>query len=123
MILSDYEDLFKYHKKNKSDITIVCAEKNISVPFGVVEKNDDNTIKELKEKPEFSFLTIVGLYVFEPDVLKDIKKNERIDMPDLIEREIEKGKKVSVYSINENSWLDMGQLPELEKMRERIYGE
>ena len=33
------------------------------------------------------------------------------------------GKKVGVYPINENTWMDMGQLPELEKMRLKLYGE
>ena len=33
------------------------------------------------------------------------------------------GKKVAVFPVSENDWMDMGQLPELEKMRKKLYGE
>ena len=33
------------------------------------------------------------------------------------------GKKIGVYVIDEDEWLDMGVMPELEKMRIRLYGE
>ena len=42
---------------------------------------------------------------------------------DVIAMEQGKGKKVAVYPISENEWLDMGQLPELEQMRKKLYGE
>ena len=35
----------------------------------------------------------------------------------------EKGKKVAVFPVSENDWMDMGQLPELEKMRVKLFGE
>lgn len=34
-----------------------------------------------------------------------------------------KSKKVAIYPISENDWMDMGQLSELERMRIKIYGE
>ena len=63
------------------------------------------------------------MYVVEPGVLKDLKKNEKIDFPDFIRIEKEKGKKIGVYSLPEDEWLDMGVMSELEKMRIRLYGE
>ena len=63
------------------------------------------------------------MYVIEPAVLKDIKKNTRIDFPDIIKMEKEKGRKIGVYSVEEDDWLDMGVMSELEKMRIRLYGE
>ena len=33
---------------------------------------------------------------------------------------MEKGKKVGVYPIGEEAWLDMGQIDELEKMKIRL---
>ena len=63
------------------------------------------------------------MYIVEPTVLKDLKKDEKIDFPDIIKREKEKGKKIGVYTVEEEDWLDMGQMSELEKMRIRLYGE
>ena len=41
---------------------------------------------------------------------------------DVMERYRLAGEKVGVYVIEEDAWMDMGQLEELEKMRERLGG-
>ena len=41
---------------------------------------------------------------------------------EIIQMQIDKGRKAAVYPVSESEWLDMGQLSELEKMRERLYG-
>ena len=38
-------------------------------------------------------------------------------------KQLAKGRKVAVYPVSENEWLDMGQLEELERMRGKLYGE
>lgn len=123
LILEDYDKILKFHKKNKNDITMVCASKNITIPYGVVNVDDRNALTSIDEKPEFSFLTNTAMYVVEPEMLKDLKKNERIDFPDFIKKEKDKGKKIGVYGLPEDEWLDMGVMSELEKMRIRLYGE
>jgi len=35
---------------------------------------------------------------------------------------MEEGKKIGVYPVSEDSWLDMGQINELEKMKARLGG-
>ena len=122
LILTDYGDIVEFHKKNKNDITMICAEKKVVIPYGIVNKEKD-VLSSIEEKPEFSFLTNTAMYVVEPSVLKDMKKNTRIDFPDFIKEEKEKGKKIGVYTVKEDDWLDMGQMSELEKMRIRLYGE
>ena len=46
-----------------------------------------------------------------------------VDFPDIVEMEKNKGKRVAVFPVSENDWMDMGQLNELEKMRLKLYGE
>ena len=99
-----------------------CAEKKITIPYGIV-KTEDGVLDSIKEKPEFSFLTNTGMYIVEPEILEDMEEGKRIDFPDVIRMEKEKGRKVGVFSIEEEEWLDMGQMSELEKMRIRLYGE
>ena len=122
LLLADYGDILKYHRKNKNDITVVSAQKKITVPYGIINVDKNNMLESITEKPEFSFLTNTAMYVIEPEILKDIKK-KKTDFPEIIKMEVEKGRKVGVYSIDENDWLDMGQMSELEKMRVRLYGE
>lgn len=123
LILADYSDVLKFHRKNGNDITMVCAKKKITIPYGIVNKNEKNALESIEEKPEYSFLTNTAMYVVEPSILKDIQKNTRYDFPDIIKMEKEKGRKIGVYTIEEDDWLDMGQMSELEKMRIRLYGE
>ena len=53
-------------------------------------------------------------------MLDDIENMVPIGFPDVIEKCRQLGKKVAVYPVSENEWLDMGQMPELEKMRSRL---
>ena len=123
LILADYSDIVNFHKKHKNDITMICAKKKVAIPYGVVNTDEENRLVSIEEKPELSFLTNTAMYVVEPSVLKDMKKNEKVDFPDFIKAEKEIGKKIGVYTVEEDEWLDMGQMPELEKMRIRLYGE
>ena len=123
LLLEDYEKILKYHKKNKNDITMICASKNFAIPYGIVDLDEKGNYQSIKEKPNYSFLTNTAIYVVEPTVLKDIKKNTKIDFPDIVNMEKEKGRKIGVYVVDDSNWLDMGVMPELEKMRKRLYGE
>lgn len=120
---SNYAEILKFHKENRNVITMVCAYKNFNIPYGVVEIGKDGVIQEMKEKPLISYLTNTGIYVVEPEVLDDIQDNVSIGFPDIIEFERSKGKKTAVYPVRGNDWMDMGQFPELEKMRNRLSGE
>lgn len=123
LLTANYESMLKYHKDNRNVITMICAYKNINIPYGVVEMGENGIIESMKEKPLFSFLTNTGIYIVEPVVLDDMVEGESIDFPDIVERQKNKGRKVAVFPISENDWMDMGQLPGLEKMRVRMYGE
>ena len=123
LLTANYESMVKFHRENGNVITMVCAYKNMNIPYGVVEMGVNGTIKEMREKPLISFLTNTGIYIVEPEVIDDIEDGVSIGFPEIVEREREKGKKVAVFPVSENDWMDMGQLPELEKMRLKLYGE
>lgn len=123
LLTANYENIVKFHKENGNVITLICAYKNMNIPYGVVEIGSNGCIEQMKEKPLMSFLSNTGIYIVEPEVIDDIEDNEVIGFPDIIMREKQKGKKVAAFPVSENDWMDMGQLPELEEMRIRLYGE
>lgn len=123
LLTANYESMLKFHKDNGNVITMICAYKNMNIPYGVVEMGANGSIEEMKEKPLLSFLTNTGIYIVEPEVIDDVADNESIGFPDIIAREKQKGNKVAVFPVGENDWMDMGQLPELEKMRTKLFGE
>lgn len=122
LLQTNYESLLKFHRENANVITMVCAHKNVSIPYGVVEMGQNGRIEAMREKPHLSFLTNTGMYIVEPEVLDDIEDGVAVGFPDVVERQRQKGRKVAVYPVGESEWMDMGQLPELEKMRQRLCG-
>ena len=102
---------------------MVCAYKNFSIPYGVIEMGVNGKIINMKEKPLVSFLTNTGIYIVEPQVLDDIEDRVAIGFPDIVEKQRQQGRKVAVFPVSESEWMDMGQLNELETMRKKLYGE
>lgn len=120
LIDANYSDILKHHKKNNNKITVVTSLKNYKIPYGVVELSSNGDIINTLEKPDYNFLVNTGMYVLEPDVLDDIPKNKFFNITNLIDDYIKVGNKVGTYPVTENSWLDMGEFKEMERMIERI---
>lgn len=123
LIEEDYEKIYEYHKKEKNLITMICSLKNIKIPYGVIEIGKNGEIDSMREKPQISFFTNTGCYIVESKVIEELKEEESIGFPDIIERYKNAGEKIGVYPISENAWMDMGQLDEMEEMRKRLYGD
>jgi dTDP-glucose pyrophosphorylase len=116
----DYGDIYEYHKAHHNLITMICAYKHYTVPYGVVDMGENGVISGMHEKPELNFLTNTGVYVVEPEVVEALEDGKNQGFPDVIERYRTAGRPVGVYPISESAWMDMGQMEELEKMRRRI---
>lgn len=117
---SDLYNLYQFHKVEKNLITIICALKNIKLPYGVIEISNNGEIENLIEKPEMSFYTITGMYIVEAEVIEELKEGETIGFTDIISQYYKTGRKVGVYPISANSWMDMGEFDVMEEMRSRI---
>jgi NDP-sugar pyrophosphorylase family protein len=104
----------------KNKITFVCAMKDVVIPYGVINTNEDGKIEEMVEKPELSFLTNTGVYVIEPEVIEELNENEFIHLPDIAKRYMEKGENIGVFPISEKAWFDMGQFSEMENMMKEL---
>lgn len=71
-------------------------------------------------KAENSFLVNTGMYIVEPEVIEGLEYNKPFDFPDIIKEYMNKGKKIGIYPISENKWMDMGQFDELDRMRRKL---
>ncbi len=120
LIEADYESILKYHKEKGNKVTVISSVKNFQIPYGVFKLNEEGNINEIVEKPVYTFLINTGMYLIEPDVLKDIPEGEFYNLPDIVEKYMNSGVKVGVYPISEQSWMDMGQISEMKEMVDRI---
>ncbi len=120
LIEEDYEKIYNYHKKENNLITMVCSLKNFKIPYGVIEINETGKVEKMKEKPELSFFINTGMYIVEPKIIEELEENKFIDFPNIIEHYKDKGEKIGIYPISENSWMDMGQIDGMEEMQRRL---
>ena len=83
--------------------------KRLTQPMMRVGKKGDGKFKNIEEKPSYSALINTGLYLFKSSVLNLIPKNRKFDINDLIEISKKKRKKIGLFPISDESWIDIGQ--------------
>ncbi len=120
LIEGNYSDMMKYHKENNNKITLISSLVHYTVPYGVIVIDEGGSVKEMKEKPEYDYLVNTGMYILEPECLKDVPEDTCFHITDLINKYIDEGEKVGVYPVSESAWLDMGQYKEMENMMEKL---
>jgi NDP-sugar pyrophosphorylase family protein len=116
IIKADYASIYEFHQKGGFDITLVASAKEYVIPYGTCELNADGHLSHINEKPQYDFLINTGLYVLNPDVLKIIPENEFYHITHLIEDAKNQGKKVGVFPIDDDAWIDVGQWTEYQQV-------
>jgi NDP-sugar pyrophosphorylase family protein len=120
IIDANYAEILKFHRANGNKITLVTSMKHHTIPYGICKIQKGGALKSIVEKPEYDLLVNTGMYVLEASVLKDIPRKTFFHMTDLIARYLKSRKKVGVYPISDNSWLDTGQIDELHGTLNRL---
>ena len=114
----DFNRLLEYHQQNGADATMCVREHTHQVPFGVVDGLDGQIVR-MVEKPTYQHFINAGIYVINGDIVREVPKNQRIDMPTLLEQEIAKQRRVLMFPIHEY-WLDVGRMNDFNKAQADI---
>lgn len=115
-ILSDIDmkKMMEYHKSSHALATIAVTEVKDPAAYGVIEYNTDGYAISFIEKPKpeqiCSNFVNAGIYILEPEILKEIPADSVVS----VEREVfpgilAKGNKIAVYKDN-SYWMDIGTL-------------
>ncbi len=110
----DLSDLIAFHRSEGAIATIASHKRKINIDLGVIQLDGDHRIKDYIEKPTIDYLVSMGIYVFEPRVLKYIPRGQYLDFPDLVLRMIAAGEKVSSF-IFDGYWEDLGRPDDYER--------
>lgn len=114
----DFSDCYERHINSGDEITMISANINFKIPYGIITVDEHNEILELKEKPQLDVLTNVGVYVANPKIIEEMEENTKIHMTEVCEKYM-KDKKCGTFIIQEYEWNDMGELDKLNKMMEK----
>jgi len=108
LIDQDYSDVLLYHKQNKNEITVIAALKHFPIAYGTIETGENGKLLSLTEKPELTFKINSGMYIIESHLLEEIPEDTFFHITQLIELVAERGGRVGVFPVSENSWKDIG---------------
>ncbi|WP_332029724.1 nucleotidyltransferase family protein [Kaistella sp.] len=115
----DFADFYKTFKESNADMAVAATSYHVDVPYAVLETDDNQNVKTLKEKPRYTYFSNAGIYIIKKKLLSMIPKGEFYDITDLMEKVIEMDHKLVTYPIN-GYWLDIGKHEDFKKAQEDI---
>lgn len=104
----DFGALIRFHHQRAAAATIAMHHRKVKIDFGIIQCNGDHEIVRYVEKPSYDYLVSMGIYVFEPRVLKYIPYGQYLDFPDLVLKMLAAGEDVVGYRFD-GYWKDLGR--------------
>ena len=108
-----YKTILDFHYSVASSATMAVVEHKIQHPFGVINSDGIN-LTSFEEKPIWKTNINAGIYVLNQSVIKLVKRNEVVSMPDIFKRVQMRNKKTTIFPIHEK-WMDLGTPQNLKK--------
>ncbi len=107
-------DLLAFHRQQGAAATIAMHARQVKIDLGVIEMDGGWRVKDYIEKPAYDYLVSMGLYVFEPRVLRFIPRGQHLDFPDLVKRLLAAGEPVAGFPYT-GYWQDLGRPDDYEQ--------
>lgn len=120
LIDENYEEIYRFHKQQGNEMTIVAALKHYPIPYGILETGEAGVLQKIVEKPELTYQVNSGMYIMEPELLHEIPQNEFFHITHLMEKVLERKGKIGVFPVSERSWMDIGEWSEYNKTRDLL---
>lgn len=115
----DLEEFYNHFVETDSDMAVASIPYNVSVPYAVMQTNEENVVTSFQEKPTFTYYSNGGIYMIKRSVLSKLKRNVRCDATDLMQRLIDEGCRVTCFPIV-GYWIDIGQHEDYKKAQDFI---
>ena len=115
----NFERFYSFFLENDADIAVATIPYRISLPYGILQLEEDQAIASIEEKPTYSYHINTGIYFIRKEVISLITPGERCDAIELIQKGMAQGLKVLSFPLL-NYWVDIGQKEDYEKAGEDI---
>lgn len=116
----DFNKLLDFHASHDGIATMCVREYEHRVPYGVIE-SDGIRITSMTEKPTFRHFINAGIYVLSPEILDEMSRGQRVDMPTLLEQQMAAERTVNMFPVHEY-WLDIGRMEDFQRAQDEIAG-
>lgn len=112
----NYLEFYNFAQHVKAQLTITVKEIITPFQFGNIFFDGDY-VTGIQEKPEIKTKIMAGIYVFQPEVLDLIPKDEYYGMDKLIIKMLNSKLPVAKYEIKDY-WLDIGRMDDFEQAQD-----
>lgn len=109
----NYEDFFLHFQQHDAEMSLAAVPYDISIPYGILDL-DGHDIHGIIEKPKLNYYANAGIYLIKRRALDEIPADTFFNATDLVEKLIEKNKKVVRYPLA-GYWIDIGNPDEYYK--------
>ena len=109
----DYLAMAESHVLSDSMSSVAVNRYSEQIQYGVLTI-ERGRVKQFEEKPLVKFFANSGIYMLNPQILRSLSVGEYLDMPSLLDEQIESGAVVSAFPLHEY-WIDIGRPQELER--------
>lgn len=115
----DFERLMLFHTTHSPAATMCVRQYEYQVPYGVIDC-DGEKIVGMSEKPIHRYFVNAGVYILSPRIFKGVPKGISIDMPTLLDSNINDDSDVLMFPIHEY-WLDIGRPDDFDRAQADVY--
>jgi dTDP-glucose pyrophosphorylase len=117
----DYDRILEKHLSSNAFATMAYRKIENKLDYGVLDLQEDGTVKDITEKPTFNYQVNAGIYVFNPEAIKLVEQDCYLDMPCLFRKILKLNHNVQSFEISDY-WVDIGKKDELLKVMEKMKG-
>jgi NDP-sugar pyrophosphorylase family protein len=107
-------EMYKFHKQQGAAATIAMHQRKVKIDLGVILVNGGPEVVGYIEKPTYDYSVSMGIYMFEPHVIKYIPKGNYLDFPNLVHLLLGAREKVVGYPFD-GYWQDLGRPDDYEQ--------
>jgi mannose-1-phosphate guanylyltransferase len=116
----DFRAFEAFHRAKGGLATIATARREVTIDFGVIHTDPDGRIVNFLEKPRYNQFVSMGIYLFEPDILRYVPAGGQAFGFDNLMAELTRNH-AGVYTYpHEGLWLDIGRLEDYERAVEEF---
>lgn len=108
----DIKKMFEFHKSRHALMTIAVTEVEDPTVYGVIDVDQMDYAVSFKEKPKLEEVSSrfinAGIYIFEPEVFKQIPAGTVVSLErEVFPKILDNGDKIAVFK-NDGYWMDIG---------------
>ena len=114
----DMADLVEFHVEQRAVATMAIRSYELQSQFGVVETNGIE-ISAIIEKPIYRTQISTGVYVFDPNVLKQLPNSDVLQMPELFDYLRNLGYRTLAFHF-QDQWIDLANQEDIHETQKII---